>query len=126
MAKKLATILAFMFLASTSFAASTRTIDADLIRSSDATKTFTLPSSSGTLMSSGSYAQDSGITGAVNGVNLTFTLSFTPTSIASVTVFIDGLAQIQATGQDYTISGTTITMVTAPATGQKIYATYTK
>lgn len=62
--------------------------------------------------------------GAVNGVNVTYTLSGTPVSNASVTLWLDGIVQYQGIGLDYTISGSTITMATAPVTNQTLWATY--
>jgi len=61
-------------------------------------------------------------TGVIDGVNDTYTLSQTPTGNASVKIYLDGLFQRQ--GTDYTISGSTITMTTAPATGQTLDANY--
>lgn len=62
--------------------------------------------------------------GTVNGSNTTFTLAHTPASNANVLLYLDGLFQRQGGGNDYTISGTTITFVTAPATNQTIDADY--
>lgn len=63
-------------------------------------------------------------TGVVNDVNVTYTLSQTPISNASVKVFLDGQLNYQGGGLDYTVSGTTVTMAVAPATGQTIYVVY--
>ena len=54
--------------------------------------------------------------GTINGVNTTFTLSFSPNYQQSVMVFVNGL--YKAPFVDYTISGTTITFTEAPAAGQ--------
>jgi hypothetical protein len=61
--------------------------------------------------------------GSINGSNTAFTLANTPQSGPAVILTLDGLTQIQ--GVDYTISGTSITMTTAPALGQMLWATYT-
>lgn len=61
-------------------------------------------------------------TGAVNDVNTVYTLSQTPASAASVRIYQNGLFMRQ--GTDYTIAGLTITMTTAPATGQTLDAFY--
>lgn len=61
--------------------------------------------------------------GTVNGVNVTFTLAHTPTSSASLKLYIDGVFQRQ--GTDYTISSATITMTVAPNFAQTIDADYT-
>jgi hypothetical protein len=60
--------------------------------------------------------------GTVNGSNVTFTLSQTPIENDAVLVFLDGLKQKQTT--DYSISGTTITFVTAPAIAQIVEVEY--
>jgi hypothetical protein len=59
-------------------------------------------------------------TGTINGVNVTFTLSPTPGASANVNCFENGLQQQQGAGNDYTISGATITYLTAPPTGAKL------
>ena len=72
----------------------------------------------------GNWAQEAP-TGTVNGVNTSFTLSSTPTSAACVALFLNGRIQKQAGTSEYSISGATITMVTAPAPGQTLWASYT-
>ncbi len=59
--------------------------------------------------------------GTVNGSNVTFTLANTPTS-GTEHVYLNG--QLLTATTDYTISSATITMVTAPATGDIIRVTY--
>lgn len=61
--------------------------------------------------------------GTVNGSNLVFTLANTPES-GTEQVFLNGLLQDAGSGNDYTISGGTITMQNAPDTGDKIRVTY--
>ena len=58
--------------------------------------------------------------GAINGSNVTFTLSPTPTVSANANCFLNGVQQQQGSGNDYTISGATITYLTAPPTGSKL------
>ena len=60
--------------------------------------------------------------GTVNGINDTFTLSFTPSDSAAVIVLVNRLAQ--RNGIDFTVSGSTITMAYAPATSSTIFAVY--
>ena len=60
-------------------------------------------------------------TGAINGVNVTFTLPTTPGPV--VLVFRNGLLQ-QGGGIDYTLSGTTITFTSAPLTGDSVLVVY--
>lgn len=52
--------------------------------------------------------------GTVNGVNVTFTLSQTPTADAVVNLSLDGVGQRQGIGLEYTISGATITFALPP------------
>jgi hypothetical protein len=63
--------------------------------------------------------------GSVNGSNTAFTLANTPTA-GTVQVFLNGILQEPGSGNDYTISGATITYLTAPATGDKIRVHYMK
>jgi len=119
-------ILIILSWATFSFASTGRTVDADFLKSSDHSKTYTLPSSSGTLaLSSGTPVQQIP-SGSINGSNTSFSLSNTPTATDSVKLFLDGGFLYQGSIYDYTISGTTINMNTAPALGQTLYATYLK
>lgn len=52
--------------------------------------------------------------GAINGSNVTFTIANAPTA-NSQTLYLGGLCQYPTT--DYSLSGTTITYVVAPDTG---------
>lgn len=63
--------------------------------------------------------------GSVNGSNTTFTLANTPTT-GTVQVFLNGQLQEPGAGNDYTISGGTITYLTAPVTNDKIRVNYMK
>lgn len=63
--------------------------------------------------------------GTVDGSNVTFTLANTPTA-GSEEVFLNGLLQEAGAGNDYTISGATITYLSAPLTGEKLRANYRK
>jgi len=58
-----------------------------------------------------------------NDSQTAFTLSNTPIP-NSVQVFLNGLMQEEGSGKDYTISGTTITFTTAPATGDILICHY--
>lgn len=60
--------------------------------------------------------------GTVNGSNTVFTLSATPVANASVIMVLDGVTQTN--GTDYTVSGTTVTFTTAPASGTELVAIY--
>lgn len=59
--------------------------------------------------------------GAVNSSNVTYTLANTPVT-GSVHLYLNGI-RLKAT-VDYTISGLTITMTTAPTTGDLILCDY--
>ena len=61
-------------------------------------------------------------TGTVDGSNTSFTLADTPIS-GSLLLFRDGQL-LKGGGDDYSLSGTTITMTTAPSTGSVLLATY--
>lgn len=65
--------------------------------------------------------------GTVNGTNDTFTLATTPVSNTEM-VFVNGVLQNQGAGNDYTISGTTITFLSGaiPQTGDIIRVTYVR
>lgn len=64
-------------------------------------------------------------TGSINGSNTTFTLANTPVSGSEIVV-LNGLEQRPGAGNDYTITGATITMATAPLTGEVIWVHYQK
>lgn len=130
-------------------AGATRSIDADVLTSADHTKIWTPPAATDTLVGRASidaltnktidynsntilnlpsaltWVQERA-TGTINGSNTTFTLTFTPTSAASVQLKLDGLDLEQGSGKDYTISGSTITMTTAPVLGHVLIAVYQK
>lgn len=60
--------------------------------------------------------------GAVDGVNVTFTLANTPNPSTSLHLYWNGLRQTPTV--DYSLSGNTITMVVAPSVGSKPLADY--
>lgn len=137
---------ALVLFCSTVQASATRSLDADSLTSSDKTKTYTLPSSTQTLvgrtssesLSNKTMAGDANTfsklpvgadfiqetpSGSINSSNVTFTLANTPPANSAVIVILDGMPQIGGS-VDYSISGTTITFTTAPATGQSLRAVY--
>lgn len=63
--------------------------------------------------------------GAVNGINVNYSISFTPVSEASVKIYKNGMRQ-KGGGVDYSVSGTTIVMATAPETGDLLLVDYRK
>lgn len=62
-------------------------------------------------------------TGLVNGTNTTFTLSGVPAA-NSLKLFMNGLFQGEGIGKDYTLSGSTISMLVTPQTGDILWASY--
>jgi hypothetical protein len=64
-------------------------------------------------------------TGLVNGANTTFTLANTPL-VNTEQVFLNGILQEPGAGNDYTISGLTITYLAAPVTGDRLRVSYYK
>lgn len=68
--------------------------------------------------------------GAINGVNTTFTIANTPAtgfgSVNSLEVFLNGVLLESGAGNDYTVSGTTITMLLVPQTSDKLRVCYNK
>ena len=71
--------------------------------------------------SSSSWVFNETPSGTVNGSNTTFTLSASP---AGLVLSKNGVVMKPGSGNDYTLSGTTITFATAPATGSVILATF--
>lgn len=63
--------------------------------------------------------------GSINGSNVTFTLANTPLS-GSEHVYLNGLLMEPGAGNDYTISGSTLTFATAPLTGENLRVSYRK
>lgn len=63
--------------------------------------------------------------GSVNGSNTSFVLANTPQA-GTVRVHQNGLRLFAGAGNDYTISGGTITFITAPATGDTLLVDYVK
>lgn len=61
--------------------------------------------------------------GAINGTNKVFTLQYTPTA-SSLELYLNGLLMTQ--GPDYSLSGSTITFVSAPSTAISTILAYYK
>ena len=84
------------------------------------------------------YVQDSGAgitsanfvveeipSGSLNGSNVTYTLAFTPVT-GKVKPFLNGIRLRSGAGNDYTISGSVITMATAPTSTDVLTVDYIK
>ena len=63
--------------------------------------------------------------GAINGSNTAYTLANTPVA-GSEHVYLNGMLIESGAGNDYTISGANITLLSAPLTGEKLRVTYRK
>lgn len=62
-------------------------------------------------------------TGTINGSNTAFTLANTP-SAGTLQLYLNGVRLIVGAGNDYTLSGSTISMLTAPISGDSLLADY--
>jgi len=72
---------------------------------------------------SGSFADAETPSGTINGSNTSFTLAHTPSPAAGLQLYKNG-QQLIAGGADYSLSSATITMTTAPTTGDVLIAFY--
>lgn len=63
--------------------------------------------------------------GSINGSNTAFTLANSPVA-GSEHVYLNGMLLESGAGNDYTISGANITLLSAPLTGEKLRVTYRK
>jgi hypothetical protein len=79
---------------------------------------------SGTL-STTNFVTEETPSGSINGSNVTFTLAVTPTA-GTLKLYLNGVRQKSGAGNDYTISTNTITMTTAPISGDVLIADYMK
>lgn len=86
--------------------------------------TWTNPITSGAYSNS-NFVDKEVPSGSINGSNVTYTLANTPTA-GSEHIYLNGVLQESGAGNDYTISGATITYLTAPLTGEKIRVSYRK
>lgn len=78
-----------------------------------------------TIMRTAGFVDKETPSGSVNGSNTAFVLANTPIA-GSEHVHLNGLLQDVGAGNDYTISGATITYLSAPLTGDKIRVSYRK
>lgn len=76
-------------------------------------------------LSAGNFVFTETPSGSVNGSNTSFTLANTPIA-GTVRLYIEGWRLVPGAGNDYTISGSTITMAVAPLTGERLFADYMK
>lgn len=62
--------------------------------------------------------------GAINGSNVTFTLANAPASNGAIWLYLNGVLMNYGAGNDFTISGSTITMNRIPESGDVLLVTY--
>lgn len=63
-------------------------------------------------------------TGLVDGINAVFGLGAVPNPLTALMFFVNGVLQKQGVGNDYLLSGSTITMAYATRSGSNLAATY--
>lgn len=63
--------------------------------------------------------------GSINGSNTIFILAYIPVT-GSEHLYLNGILQESGAGNDYTISSNSVTLLTAPLTGEKLRVTYRK
>lgn len=68
------------------------------------------------------FIDDEVPTGSVNGSNVNFTLSQTPSPAASLNLFLNGIRLRR--GVDYTLTGNAVAYAVAPESGDNHYAFY--
>ena len=113
-----------LMLANASNAATFTTVTGDVTVTSAGVTTVSSTAGSGFLKYAAIIANETP-TGAVNSSNTSFTLANTPQS-SSLQLYQNGVIMEPGAGNDYTISGLTITALYAPTTGDKLRAYYTK
>ena len=89
--------------------------------------TISIAVNSATFLLVANYVVREAPTGTINGVNTTFTLAATPVANTEE-VYVNGILQNSGVGNDYTISGATITFLSGaiPQTGDIVRVTYLK
>jgi len=86
---------------------------------------FCTSNTGGTLGSTANFVIEEIPTGAINGVNVNYSLAYTPTA-GTVKVYLNGLRQRSGAGNDFTISTNIITFITPPIAGDVISCDYMK
>jgi hypothetical protein len=89
--------------------------------------TISIAVNSATFLLVANYVVREAPTGAINGVNTSFVLAATPVA-GTEQVYVNGILQNSGAGNDYTISGGTITFLSGaiPQTGDVVRVTYLK
>lgn len=78
-----------------------------------------------TIVKTANYVVREAPSGSINGSNTAFTLASTPVA-GTEQVYLNGILQHPGAGNDYTISGASITYLSAPQTNDKLFVTYLK
>lgn len=73
---------------------------------------------------SGTWANEEGPAGQINGINVTFTLAHAPSPATSLRLVYNGMTLRSGAGNDFTLSGLTITFLYAPTSGSNLIAWY--
>lgn len=94
---------------------------------SNAAGSISIAVNSATFIAAANYVVRESPTGTINGVNTIFTLAATPVA-GSEHVYVNGILQNSGSGNDYTISGATITFLAGaiPQTGDVVRVSYLK
>ena len=71
------------------------------------------------------FVYDETPSGSINGSNITFVLAHNPNPDASLQLRLNGITLKSGAGNDFTLSGDTITMAAAPESGDSLTASYT-
>lgn len=89
--------------------------------------TISIAVNSATFLLVANYVVRESPTGTINGVNATFNLAATPIA-GTEEIYVNGILQNSGAGNDYTISGATITFLSGaiPQTGDIVRVTYLK
>lgn len=82
-----------------------------------------IPTSAG--LANSNFVDKETPTGSINGANTAFSLANTPVA-GSEHVYVNGMLQESGSGNDYTISGASITMLYTLQTGEKLRVSYRK
>jgi len=87
--------------------------------------TFSQLTTGGGGLTNSNFVDKEAPSGTKNGVNATFTLANTPVS-GSDHLYLNGVLQNVGSGNDYTITGSTITMLNIPLSSDTLFISYRK
>lgn len=113
-----------LMLANASNAATFTTVTGDVVISNSGVTTVNTVAGTGFLKYVAIVGNETPV-GLVNSTNVSYTLANAP-QVSSLQFYLNGQLLDPGAGNDYTISGTTITALFAPITGDKLRAFYLK